>query len=237
MYFEIGGKRIFCDRPDKQWAHKAFDDFYALYNPLLGGKTMWALDIGAACGDSTITMAACLSPESHVIAFEPGRESNPLLRSNMSQNHLYSYEIHDVAASNAEGNIGFISSSDNGGVMQDEFLVLRGKTEPEYFVRTVDTLKYLENVHSAAELALIKFVKIDCEGYDYVILDNLSPLIFANQATVIVEWWPDESITRKLFFAIRKMGYTAYNTQHEIVEAHCYGTSRQTADLILRPSL
>src|SRR6202162_238459 len=167
--FELkNGTTLFCDRPDKLHFREAMAGFEKVFSPYLN-RSMWAIDIGAACGDSTISMAGQLAefPDCRVIAFGPSKEIYQTLVNNMGQNPICRYDIHTVAAGEENSFTDFIYSTDNGGLVLPDLIPERGPCEPTYKVHVVNTYQYLRSNYSIEELDKIGFIKIDAEGYDY----------------------------------------------------------------------
>ena len=235
IYKLKNGKEIYCDRPDKLHAQQALDDFTDAFHPFLNGKSMWTMDIGTSCGDSTVIMASLLSPDSRILAFEPSREIYPLLVQNLAQNTGVRYDIHTVAAGNSFEMIDFVYGSDNGGLLIPSLIPERGPCKVSYQVQVVQTYTYLRTNYTMSELDNIQFIKIDTEGYDYVVLEGLAPLIFRNLIPIMVEWWNDPSNNNRLFNVIEKLFYKAYNSKGELVTRYDFCTDKRTQDLILRP--
>lgn len=233
------GRQVFCNRPDKVHVKRAIQEFYELFWPLLRGQSMWVIDIGTSCGDSTVVMAACLalSTDSRVIAFEPSREIYPLLLENTSHNPCATYDIHNVAAGNANAMIDFVYGIDNGGLVIPELIPERerGPAIPTYKVPVVHTYQYLRTFYSINELDKIRFIKIDTEGYDFVVLNGLAPLIYRNRMPIIIEWWNDPNNSNLMFDEIEKLYYQAHNTRGELVNRFDFNTPKRTQDLILTP--
>jgi FkbM family methyltransferase len=229
------GKVVYCDRPDKAHAEAAIQDFYQLFYPIIGGKSMWAMDIGTSCGDSTVVMANCLNKGSKIIAFEPSREILPLLKRNLSHNLNCEYDLFNVAASDKDESMDFVYGVDNGGLLPPEPIALRGPCIPSYKVQCVNTYDTLTTIYSQFDLAKIQFIKIDTEGYDYVVLKSLAPLILKNKMPIILEWWNDEDNSNRMFREINSLQYQAVNTFGERVTEADFYTPKRTQDIIIKP--
>lgn len=235
-YFTLrNGKQVYCDKPTKVNAKGVMDSFDEPYSRLIGGKSMWAIDIGTSCGDSTIVMAANLSPGSTIICFEPSLEIYPLLKDNLGQNnHLgVHFDIHQVAAGDMFGVMDFDYVLDNGGLALPG--IVHPRIKPPYKVRVVQTYDYLLTHYSAEQLSQVKFLKIDTEGYDYAVLRGVSPLILQNKMPIICEWWNDPFNSIELFNSIEYIGYIPYNTKGERVSPSDFSTDKRTNDLCLMP--
>jgi FkbM family methyltransferase len=237
-FFKLSnGRTIYCDRPDKVHAEQAIADFDNMFFPFLNGKSMWAIDIGTSCGDSTVVMAGQLLEGSKIIAFEPSREIYPLLIENTSKNPYVTYDVHTVAAGNSFYMENFVYGIDNGGLVIPDLISERerGNAPPSYKVEVVQSYTYLRSMYSVEELDKIQFIKIDTEGYDYVVLKGLAPLIYRNRMPIIVEWWNNPSNNNRLFNVIDSLYYEAFNTLGEKVTRFDFPSPKRTQDLILRP--
>lgn len=229
------GKMVFCDKPTKIGQNEVIATFDAAYSRFIGGKTMWAIDVGTSCGDSTVVMAANLGPGSRIICFEPSREIFPLLKENLSKNPSLDcdFDLHNLAAGDSFSAMEFDYVVDNGGLVLPG--ILHPRTQPPYVVQVVHTTDYLSQKYSVEELSKIGFIKIDTEGYDYAVLRGLAPLICQNKPTIICEWWNDPFNSIELFSAIELIGYNPYNSRNELVKSQDFASDKRTQDLYLLP--
>ncbi len=236
IYVMPDGVKIYCDRPDRQHAHNAITDFYLEFSKYLD-REMWAMDIGTSCGDSTVVMATCLGkfPNSRILAFEPSKQIYERLLHNLSQNNQVTYDLHTVAAGDENGLVDFVYGTDNGGILNPDILPERGNCPNPYKVQVVHTYEYLRANYSIDQLDKIGFIKIDTEGFDYIVLRGLAPLLYRNRIPVMVEWWNDPNNSNLMFDQIAKLYYQPYNSRGEMVNRFDFNTPKRTQDLILKP--
>jgi FkbM family methyltransferase len=227
---------VCCNRTDMIHFQEALEGFSKSFEPYLN-KEMWAMDIGSACGDSTIVMAGLLGdfPDSRILVFEPSREIYPSLMSNLSKNPITRFDVHTVAAGDSNQMIDFVYGFGNGGLLIPSLIPERGPCVPMYQVQVVNTYQYLRSNYSLEELDKIGFIKIDTEGYDYIVLRGLAPLIFRNRMPIMVEWWNDPSNSNRMFDVIDSLYYEAFNSLGERVTRFDFNSPKRTQDVIIKP--
>ncbi len=80
----------------------------------------------------------------------------------------------------------------------------RGKTFNQTFtVKSISLDTYFKNYHRP-----IKFIKIDCEGAEFEVLDGATDLINKHKPTIIVEVWKSPKKIIQLHKWLKKMNYT-----------------------------
>lgn len=228
------GRSIYCEKPTLVGAEEVIANFDEQFRRFIGGKPMWAIDVGTSCGDSSIVMAANMAPESRVICFEPSRMIRPLLMANLSRNTdlKVEFDVFPVAAGDSYSFSGFFYHVDNGGLEQSEVQMPRNNFS---IVPVVNTFEYLKFHYVPDELFKVGFIKIDTEGYDYVVLHGLAPLIMKCRMPIVCEWWNSKTISDKLFNNIECLGYTPFNSRDEAVTAEDFYSNKRTQDLFLLP--
>jgi FkbM family methyltransferase len=138
-----------------------------------------AIDIGAHTGDSTIPMALAVGPRGAVFAVEPNRHVFAVLAENAALNPAKCHIVPLMfAAMPQDGTYEFEYSDSgycNGGFHEavsrwkhGHFARLRveGKNLVEHLRRT-----------AAPELARLRYVKIDTEGFDRAVARSLTDLL------------------------------------------------------------
>ena len=140
-----------------------------------------AIDVGAQIGDSTLPIALACGPTGHVFAFEP----NPICFSVLAKNSFLNVQLTRItpipfACSEADESVVFNYSDRwlaNGG---DKSLF--GMGHGHQFPVPVDgvhPLNFLEE-HYAQELQRLRYIKIDVEGLDLMVLRQFEPRIIKN---------------------------------------------------------
>jgi FkbM family methyltransferase len=140
---------------------------HRLYTPAgfeIGGRDV-VVDVGAHIGCFAI-FAARAASEGRVIAFEPAPANFALLTRNLELNALRHVEARPQALSGVAGERELRLSQNTGG---HSFHVVE-KAAPLSIVRV--TAVTLADVMRERDLGQIDFLKLDCEGEEYGILDS-----------------------------------------------------------------
>lgn len=138
-----------------------------------------AIDIGAHTGDTTIPMALAAGRGGCVLAFEPNRYVFRILQHNAGLNADRTNIIPlMLAATPEDGEFDFEYSDDgfcNGGLHEG---ISRWKHKHYFKLRVVgvNLEQYLRNEYPAL-IGRIRYIKIDAEGYDLIILRTLRGII------------------------------------------------------------
>lgn len=171
----------------------------------------WTIDIGAHLGDSTVGPALACGREGGVLAFEP----NPTTFHILSLQAALNREVTNIlaipfAAGDRDAYLTFEYGDhwcSNGGHHDVSKWVHGGAYS--VFVYQVDVLKYLETNYSAL-LDKVRFIKVDAEAMDWIILENLRPLIELARPCLKLEIGEtEEGQTRGLRF-LDSLGYDGY---------------------------
>ncbi len=206
------------------------NDLFKKYVPQ---DTKLALDIGPNVGDSAMVLSTLVANDGKIICIEPNTDALPVLRLNILHNPTKHFEVHEFAASDANSEMMFQSNILNGALMTP--LVPSNGVTGEYAVQALDTKQYLESFYGK-EIDDIKFIKIDCEGYDFVILKNLAPIIINNKCPVVVEWWKDQQNSDSLFKTIDDINYYAKNAKGQCVASLDLNSDKYTQNIVLVPN-
>jgi FkbM family methyltransferase len=148
-------------------------------------------DIGANIGALTLLMAFLTGPRGRVLAVEPHPQILKRLRSNVELNRLEHVKIIPAAVSNTSGKTSLYSKP--GGHYHQGASSLRETKEltERYEIQTVRGA-VLEN-----EIAghACRFIKIDVEGYDYIVLQEIRNIIKQSRPMIVFEYaqkrWSD----------------------------------------------
>ena len=143
---------------DEIWAYKKYDYFGCRVAP---GDVV--VDIGANIGTFSL-YAAKVCGASRVLSFEPFLENYKMLSKNVEQNRLGSVTcVNQAVTGNGGVRALSLDSVDSGS-----HSVVNGP-----FERTVDVVCCtLEDVFQRFSLTKIDYLKMDCEGAEYEILEN-----------------------------------------------------------------
>jgi FkbM family methyltransferase len=121
--------------------------------------TPWIIDCGSHIGLSILYFKA-LYPQARLLAFEPAPETFKLLRENVKRNLLKNVRLENKAVSNEEGKIKFYGDKSKTSSLIKE----RGSGEG-IEVDVVRLSKYIDRT--------VDFLKIDVEGAEHFVLDDL----------------------------------------------------------------
>lgn len=190
----------------------------------------WALDIGANVGLASLAIGELRA--SKVISFEPNPECFNKLKNNCTSNI---YDLYNLACDNVYRTTEFAYGEDNSGIMEG-FSVQeeRGNGKRMNF-ECVDTLDFILDKYGLEDLKKIKFIKIDAEGMDYIILKNLKPLIKWTKPNIIIEWWGHISKNKFIFDIVKELCYTPYRSDNREIASEDQFNNRSN-DLILLPN-
>lgn len=194
-----------------------------------------AIDIGANDGDTTLCLAECVGENGKVIAFEPS-VAFELLEKNVNDNkHICNFDIYNFGLSNKDMEADFFTTAikDNGGIV-DHVELPQEKRVANSRHQFVNAKEFLYRNYKN-NLDKIKFIKIDTEGHDYIIINNLKPFLQQYKPVLFVEWFHLEHISQKLFNTIDNIGYEAYH-EHSLEKIfHTNFHNKKTENLILLP--
>ena len=171
----------------------------------------WAIDIGAHVGDTTLGPALVCGKTGGMIAFEPNPTTMHVLSLNASVNRSCSnVAIVPFAAGDDDRYLTFEYGDhwcSNGGHHDVSKWVHGGAYT--IHVKQVDTLKFLKEAYSP-ELQKVRYIKIDAEAMDWVILENLRPLIESKPTVLRLEIGETQEGQERGLRYLRSIGYTAY---------------------------
>jgi FkbM family methyltransferase len=160
--------------PIYQAPRRQSPEFFALVVPLLAGCGEGIIaDIGANIGVYTINFRA--ADTRPIVAFEPEPSIFALLARNVSDNALASVTVRNVACGDQPGMSGFRGGI-NGEIVGDD----ADGTMSVPVVRLDDELRGTR----------VAFIKIDCEGYEWHVLNGSRDLMATWRPALFVELHP-----------------------------------------------
>lgn len=144
------------------------------------GDTVY--DIGANIGYVSLSLAKRVGPNGHVAAFEPLPQNILALRNNIKRNELSNVRVFEVAASDKRGQAAFrvAENSATASLMWHR----RDPLAREFMISTVPVD---ELVASGDCVGNPKFVKIDVEGAEGLVLLGMQNTISSARPVVFVE--------------------------------------------------
>ena len=149
----------------------------------------FCIDIGANHGDTTLSMAIAAGKSGFTLALEPNPHVYHVLEKNARANrHISNIQTMLAGASSEEGFLEF-EYSDSGfgnGGRHEGISAFKHSHPYKLLVFVVDFEKELKQDFSD-HLPRLKFIKVDAEGYDLVILKTLKNIISEYRPVVKTE--------------------------------------------------
>lgn len=136
------------------------------------------VDVGANAGYYSLYAASRIGTTGRVIAFEPGSSSCQLLRQSCAHNGFTHVEVHECAASDVEGMVGYGMDDSNGRISHDR------TSEASMQVRAVTLDRALSGVPR------VDIVKIDVEGAEARVLRGMRGILERDHPEIFVEFSP-----------------------------------------------
>lgn len=145
------------------------------------------LDIGANLGLTSLLLSS-LARKGRVYAFEPNPWTFEMLRVNLAANQFSNVSCHNLALSDAPGQLSFRS---NEGMLAGSFAIREGS-----FLFTNDRFRDLITVEAISVDAFVEerkldrldFLKIDVEGFELEVLAGCAKTLQRYRPTVLVEF-------------------------------------------------
>jgi FkbM family methyltransferase len=161
------------------------------------GDTVY--DIGANIGYVSLSLAKRAGPNGRVIAFEPVPRNVDLLRKNVEVNGLKNIKLFDCAASNRGGEtvIRIADSPATASMVWHQNI----PSAIEIVIKTVA----IDDLVEGSDLGQPRFVKIDVEGAEGLVLQGMRRTIAASQPVLFIEC--SEVGRETAWIMLREMGY------------------------------
>ena len=144
------------------------------------GDTVY--DIGAHIGYVSLSLAKRVGPKGHVVAFEPLPGNIRALRENIAHNHLSNVQIFEAAASETHGQA-VIRIAENPATAS----LIWHKNNQSARNITINTVAIDELIDSGSLIGNPKFVKVDVEGAEGLVLRGMRRMIAAAKPIVFLE--------------------------------------------------
>ena len=202
-----------------QWLHpfegpKEINDSQLKFYGNLASKGSLIIDIGAHTGDTTVPMSLAVGKEGLVLGLEPNQYVYKILEKNASLNQeLTNIDPLPFAATKEDGEFVFLYSDAsfcNGGNLS--FIEnQRHRHKYELKVKGVNLDNYLRKNY-AEWLPKLELLKVDAEGFDAEILENMAGIIAEFKPNIMAECYKklNNEERLKLYDALATHGYTVY---------------------------
>ncbi len=143
------------------------------------------LDVGANIGTHTLVMAWATGPSGRVIAVEPHPRMAARLRENVALNRLGHVTVVEAALSDHDGPVSFHAVPADASRTGISSLqpVAEGTTE-KIEVQAISGLTLVRE----APLPTCDFIKIDVEGHETIVIDQLRPILEQHRPILIFEY-------------------------------------------------
>ena len=194
---------------EKEITQQSVDDLRKFLSP---GDV--AIDIGAHTGDSTVPIALAVGQAGCVLALEPNRYVFPVLKKNSELNAAKTNIIplmFAAAPEDAEMEFQYSDSGYcNGGRFEGMSKWLHGHAF-KLAVQGKNLQAFLQETYPKL-LPRIRYIKIDTEGYESVVLQSLAGLISQSKPFMKVEVYRklDDLQRRALYRSIAGYGYAIH---------------------------
>jgi FkbM family methyltransferase len=191
----LAGCKLFL--PNRTFVRRIinFDYEPPLANAMVATMASWnakgghLLDIGAHVGYFALMMAK-LAPQCTVDAFEPVQENLEFLKRIKEENKLDNLVIHEVALSDKEGTLGFLTNVTNATAASMGFLEQGGGLHDDVsrermgaFVRREVPTKLFDSFG----IGPVTGMKLDVEGAEAMVLRGAKEALAAHKPDVFIE--------------------------------------------------
>ncbi len=156
------------------------------------------LDVGAHAGYFSL-WAAAQNPKVKIYALEPVKDNFEFLQKNIAENKFKNIKPENLALTKKSGEINIFLSEDSHN---HSLLPISDKTQSVKSVNLADFIK-------KNKIKIISLLKIDIEGGEYEIFENLEKEIFSKIENVFLEYHQSENRNFKVIENIlRENGFT-----------------------------
>ena len=160
-------------------------------------KDSVVLDIGAHIGYYTLMLSKLVGAGGKVISFEPSPRNFDFLTQNLELNNVSNVVSENMAVSDSNKAGSLYLSPHNTG---DNWIHTTEGNEREEVATTIVTVdEYLKDSEYKDK---IRFVKIDTQGNDFLVLKGMQEVLNNNDLALLIEFWPN---------GMARCGYTAHD--------------------------
>ncbi len=186
---------------------REYADFFPFY------ERACIVDIGAHCGYFSLFASQNLHSDSRIIAIEPELGNFKLLQSNLKTSKFQNIEPMNLAIAGSDGEMNlYLGSSINHSLVSN--YALNEKNPQGQKVKTMT----LSSLFSEKKLTHVDFLKMDCEGAEYEIIDSTPNDLFDRITTISMEFHDLKNehstgnVLRKKFISL---GFSIVKFKHE----------------------
>lgn len=156
---------------------REYSDYFPFY------KKVTIIDIGAHYGYFSIFANKNTNNQSTIFAIEPSNMNFEKMTSNINKNKIKNIVGLNCAVGTKNENAKlYIGNTSNNSLIRDYSLLKKEKSIEEIEIKTLDT------IISENKIEKIDFLKMDCEGSEYLILENISAQTFDKISTISMEF-------------------------------------------------
>jgi len=149
------------------------------------------LDIGANIGYHALRWAQRVRPAGMVFAFEPAPPNYEALLANLALNPQLRVEAQQLALGDRSGSLAL--SSDRPGITSGSYSA-KNTNSGGFDVRQ----RTLDDWAADRDLARLRLVKLDVEGWEAKVLDGATATIATRRPHLMLEWNPGHNETHEL---------------------------------------
>ena len=139
-------------------------------------ETDTVIDIGAHVGLFTL-YASQFCNRGKIFSYEPMKENYKILVDNVKNNNLVNIKTFNLAVSNSQSVKLYINDDESGHSMF---------SKSSNFI-TVKSIS-LEDIFNQNNIQECNFLKLDCEGAEYEIIENLPTKFFEKIEKIVIEY-------------------------------------------------
>jgi len=145
---------------------------YMLWGDLKSGDIV--IDAGASMGLQSCYFAFCVGPTGKVFCLEPLSEAVESISNHIVLNHLENIKIVNKALLNTNGTMSFAKAGGASALSLEA---------TENMVETVSILSFIDQ--QGIDKSKIRFIKMDIEGSEFDILEDILALVSDNKSLVV----------------------------------------------------
>lgn len=162
-------------------------------------KSEVIIDVGAHLGFFAL-YCSFLNPLARVFSFEPEERNYQLLKENLRENRVKNVVSKNLAVSDVVGEVELNLAEDS----HNHSLILSGGGEKKRVFATT-----LQTICNKFAVEVCGLVKLDCEGAEFKILENLDEKTFKKIKSFVIEYheYFPEMKKEKLVDILKKQGY------------------------------